>query len=195
MASLSERERHASVAPYIQTFAYLHTQRRRRRSRRHIPGAVLVAGIALAVALATWPAPADAPAGRSVSPQTIAAGATPSRPDTAEDTPANHDDARVALAPFVGEVDGRPSQASAPVAESPPPAGAGEPSQSAEARGPETEAQPGAPQSAPPRAAVFREDPPARVRSAKGYSVYAIRRLLDRYAAQLASRAHGDGGQ
>jgi hypothetical protein len=33
------------------------------------------------------------------------------------------------------------------------------------------------------------------VRSAKGYSVYAIRRLLDRYAAQLASRQHGDGAQ
>jgi hypothetical protein len=175
----SDRERYDSVAPYVQTFAHLRSRRTRRWRRiprlefrlprlgARIPRLGLICTVVLAVAISSWRGPAKhAPVARIAAPQSNAdtrqiAAVAPPEPT-----------ALPAGAPFVSEIEHPTPEA--PTAEPEP--------QTADVQGPEPQAPTIAPSANVASPAPAPRDRTAQPRSRIGFNVYAIRRLLDRYA-------------
>ena len=186
MASRWDRER--DNAPYVQTFAYLQPHQRR-RSRR-VPRLGLACAAGLAVALVTWQSrPGGAPQGRHASLRTIVADPRLTTADVAS-APAATDRGAEPTGPAVVSVDALPTDQEAPtgVTETPPVA-PNESPQVAAVQGPEEALPigPPAPQPDVAKATPAHGNRTPRARSPHGSSVYAIRRLLDRYAVQAES--------
>jgi len=86
-----------------------------------------------------------------------------------------------------------PVEGPPPADEVPPPSPPDEASQTAAAQARDLQALPVSPPDPPaavPRAAPVSADRPARARTAEESTIHAIRRLLDRYATELASREY-----
>jgi hypothetical protein len=189
MRSESRRHQSRDSAPYVQTFAHLQSQRR--HPSRRIPRLGAACAAVLAVAIAIWQSrPGDSPADRNESVRTIVADP---RLDTMGITSVPVPPADDVLA----EDTSHPSTpAPTPVAETPP----AEPDptpQMAIAQEPEQAlpANPPAPQADAARAAPVRSNRTPRPQSAHGVPVYAIRRLLDRYAVEAGSDQQPEGAR
>lgn len=181
----SERERRQS-APYVQTFAYLQSQRHG-RSRR-IPRLGLACAAALTVAVVTWQNRSDeAPADRNESVRTIAADPRLDNTDVASVPVPPPERTGPALASADAPSADDVPQVPTPVGETPP-AESSQAPQMVAVQDPQQDLPVGPPA---PQARVASAAPvhgrTARARSAHGSSAYAIRQLLDRYAVEVES--------